>query len=102
MIRELQHYASALIFTEPHLPWILLSQDVQTLSINGKSLSLATWRAGLKKLYSDIEARIMKVLKGSIIPFHVPDDLEDDMTVLTRDYSWLHGRRFTEEPNPLL
>ena len=44
----------------------------------------------------------MKVLKGSPIPYTIPDDIEDDMTNTRREYSWLHDRCYTEEPDLLM
>ena len=50
----------------------------------------------------DMEALIMKVLKGTEIPFTIPDDVVDDMSNTTMGYSWLNNAKFTEEDNPLM
>jgi hypothetical protein len=101
-IRELQHYASALAKNQTPPARIILSKDIQTISVNGIPIELAKWRGGLKKMYDDTEARIMKVMKGPVIPFSIPDDLQDDMTDLTYGRSWLFGQKFTEEESPLM
>src|SRR5262245_42250085 len=44
----------------------------------------------------------MKILKGSSIPYSIPEDIENDMTITSQDYSWLHAGQYTEEPNPLI
>ena len=44
----------------------------------------------------------MKVLKGSPIPYSIPEDIEDDMTIIAQDYSWLHAGQYTQESNPLI
>jgi hypothetical protein len=85
-----------------HPSQTILSEDLKTFTVHGKSLSLPTFRAGIKQLFSDVEERIMKVMKGTIIPFTILDDIEDTLTNTHRDYSWLHNGKFTEHPNPLL
>jgi hypothetical protein len=100
-IKELSHYASTLVFSQPHPAKIVLSDDIQTISVNGKPLHIYAWREGLQKLHNDVEARILKVMKGSPIPFEIPDDIQDDMTDTRRGHSWLQHGCFTKEPNPL-
>jgi hypothetical protein len=50
----------------------------------------------------DMEELIMKVLKGTEIPFTIPDDVVDNMSDTTMGYSWLNNAKFTEEDNPLM
>jgi len=44
----------------------------------------------------------MKVLKGSLIPYAILDDIKDDMTNTRWGYSWLHDQCYIKEPNPLM
>ena len=44
----------------------------------------------------------MKVLKGTPILYSISEDIEDDMTITTQDYSWLHAGQYTQESNPLM
>jgi hypothetical protein len=90
------------VFNEPHPPRAVLSDNVGSISIDGIPLALKKWRIGLKKLYADVETRIMKVLKNKVVPYTVPNNIQDDMTVSIRDYSWLHMGMYTETPNPVL
>src|SRR5262245_16666539 len=77
-IRELQHYAMTLVLSETHPAEVVLSRDLQTFSIYGKTLSLAKWRAGLREVHDQVKGCIMKVLKGSLIPYAILDDIKDD------------------------
>jgi hypothetical protein len=101
-IMELQHYASSLAAVEPRPPNVSLSDDVQTISVGGVPLSLATWRAGLKKVAASIHSRFKKVFRGLEIKYHIPTDLVDDMNDTTAGMGWLDGGKFTEEDNPLM
>jgi hypothetical protein len=101
-IQELQTFASCLAIVEPRPAKIVLSDDLQTLTVNGKPLSLQQWRSGTQRAMQDMEDLIMKVLKGKEIPFTIPDDIMDDMTDTTMGYSWLNNAKFTEDDNPLL
>jgi hypothetical protein len=98
----LQSFASCLSIAEPRPAKIVLSDDLQTLTVNGKPLSLAQWRSGTRRAMKDMEDLIMKVLKGTEIPFTIPDDVVDNMNDSTIGYSWLNNAKFTEEDNPLM
>ena len=101
-ISELQSYASSLVMREPQAPNVTISADVQTFSVFGKPLSLPQFRAGLQNLIKDTEERMIKIMKGSPIPYKIPDDLEDNMSNTTRGYSWRKNGHFTEVSDPLL
>jgi len=101
-ISELQSYASSLVMREPQAPNVTISADVQTFSVFGKPLSLSQFRTGLKNLIKDTEERMIKIMKGSPIPYKIPDDLEDDMSNISRGYTWRKNGHFTEMSDPLL
>ena len=101
-ISELQSYASSLVMREPQAPNVTLSADVQTFSVFGKPLSLPQFRAGLQNLIKDTEERMIKIMRGSSIPYKIPEDLEDDMSNTTRGYAWHKNGHFTETSDPLL
>jgi hypothetical protein len=98
----LQSFASCLSIAEPRPAKIVLSDDLQTLTVNGKPLSLAQWRSGTRRAMKDMEDLIMKILKGTEIPFTIPNDVVDNMNDSTIGYSWLNNAKFTEEDNPAL
>jgi hypothetical protein len=100
-IRELQHYASALAAVEPHPATASLSPDCQTISINSKPLSIATWRNGLQNIVKDIRERYVKVLKGLDIDYSIPIDLFDNMNDTKGGVGWINGK-FTKVDNPLI
>jgi hypothetical protein len=88
--------------SEPQ-PWkISISDDVQTITVNDKPLSMDHWHAGLQEAAGDISDLIAELSKGSLIPFRVPDDLKDDMTDERMNVSWLNNGPFMEEKDPLL
>jgi hypothetical protein len=90
-----------LVFRQPHPPHVTLSRDLETFTIYSKTLNIHKWRAGLRELFNQVEAHILKVMKGTPIPYHIPDHVQDDMTDTRRDVSWLNGC-YTETPDPLM
>jgi hypothetical protein len=101
-ISELQHLASFLSRCEPRPAIVTLSEDVQTIYVNGIGLHMERWRSGLRHIAEDIEKRFSKVFRGLDRKYTIPKDLKDNMNDTTMGVSWLDAARFTETVNPLL
>jgi hypothetical protein len=95
-------YAATLTLSKPQPNKVSISADIQTFTVHGRPLSLSQMRSGVQALLNDIETRMIKLMKGSPIPFTIPYDIHDNMTDLTRGQSWLSNGPFTDIKDVLL
>jgi hypothetical protein len=98
---EHQRFASYLAWSAGNAPDISISPDARKVTYKDKTLDVAKWQNGLRKLHTHIKKLMEELLHGHNIPVTVPCDTPDNMAESTWGYSWIHNGQFTE-PHALL
>ena len=101
MIYETQQRVSAFAFNEIRTPLIHWSAERTRITIEGQTLDLDAWRAGLKLMEADAWALIDDIVGGKRLG-KFPDAFQDNLPKDTRSYGFLSHGPFTDEPHPLL
>lgn len=103
---QLQHFVTYLALKEHPPPNITWNLDMTSVSIQGKgSLSLATYRLGLKRAVEDAQDFLLNTLmRGHSLSLEIPENFLDDLPCAQVGYGWVDTLALPHLPDsePLL
>jgi DEAD/DEAH box helicase len=100
-LQEYQRFASALALSQVSTPTTTISSDATQVSYKDKTFIIANWISGMRKMFNNATNLLLDLCAGHDIPLNFPDNIIDDMSNSTYDYSWLSNTSFVD-PNILL
>lgn len=93
-VLDTQAYVSSRVYVEVRPPNCWVSEDAQTYVVGTSSLHLDTLRAGMKQLVQDMWDLYTRIAGRRFAPC-APQDIIDDLSNITRDYSFLSEAPFS-------
>ena len=99
---DYQRYASAIAKNTNTPPTTRVSPDGMKISYNQYTLNIASWRAGLQILASEIKAELEVLCMGQDSLLQIPKETHDNWTNEVRGDGWTTADKYLEDPRCLL
>jgi hypothetical protein len=99
---DYQRFASFLAMNAGTPPNTRVSDDGMHITYGNKTLSIAKWRSGLRRLADEVTKEIDDLCLNNMFGLHIPDNVFDDWANEDRGYSWTKNGNFTEGKRSLL
>ena len=99
---DYQRFASSIAMNAASPPNTRVSEDGMYITYGDKTLSIAKWRSGLRKLADEVTKELDDLCLENMFGLSVPDNVFDDWGNEERGYSWTKNGMFTEDKRSLL
>jgi hypothetical protein len=99
---DYQRFASSIAMNASTPPNTRVSDDGMHITYGDKTLSIAKWRSGLRRLTDEVTKELDDLCLNNLFGLCVPDNVFDDWANEERGYSWTKNGKFTEDKRGLL
>jgi hypothetical protein len=99
---DYQHFASSIAMNASTPPNTRVSDDGMHITYGDKTLSIAKWRSGLRRLADEVAKELDDLCMNNLFGLCIPDNVFDDWANEERGYSWTKNGKFTEDKRSLL
>ena len=99
---DYQRFASSIAMNTSTPPNTRVSEDGMHITYSDKTLSIAKWRSGLRKLADEVTKELDDLCLNNLFGLSIPDNAFDDWANEERGYSWTKNGKFTEDKRSLL
>jgi hypothetical protein len=99
---DYQRFATSIAMSASSPPNTRVSDDGMHITYGDKTLSIAKWRSGLRKLADEVTKELDDLCLNNLFGLSVPDNIFDDWANEERGYSWTKNGKFTEDKRSLL
>jgi hypothetical protein len=99
---DYQRFASSLAMNASSPPNTRVSDDGMFITYGDKTLSIAKWRSGLRKLTDEVTKELDDLCQNNLFGLSIPDNVFDDWANEERSYSWTKNGKFTDDKRSLL
>ena len=100
--KDYQRFASAIAMNASTPPNTRVSDDGMHITYGDKTLSIAKWRSGLRRLADEVTKELDDLCLNNLFGLSIPDNIFDDWANEERGYSWTKNGKFTEDKRGLL
>ena len=99
---DYQRFASSIAMNASTPPNTRVSDDGMHITYGEKTLSIAKWRGGLRRLADEATKELDDLCMHNLFGLCIPDNVFDDWANEDRGYSWTKNGNFTEDRRSLL
>jgi hypothetical protein len=99
---DYQRFASSIAMNASTPPNTRVSEDGMHITYGDKTLSIAKWRNGLRRLADEVTKELDDLCLNNLFGLSIPDNVFDDWANEERGYSWTKNGKFTEDKRSLL
>lgn len=100
--RDYQRFASSIAMNANSPPNTRVSDDAMHITYSDKTLSIAKWRSGLRRLADEVTKELDDLCLNKLFGLNIPNNVFDDWANEERGYSWTKNGKFTEDKRSLL
>ena len=99
---DYQRFASSIAMNTSSPPNTRVSDDGMHITHGDKTLSIAKWRDGLRRLADEVTQELDDLCLNKLFGLCIPDNVFDDWANEERGYTWTKNGKFTEDKRSLL
>jgi hypothetical protein len=99
---DYQRFASSIAMNASTPPNTRVSDDGMHITYGDKTLDIAKWRNGLRKLADEVTRELDNLCLNNLFGLSIPDNIFDDWGNEDRGYSWTKNGEFINDKRSLL
>ena len=100
--RDYQRFASSIAMNASSPPNTRVSDDGMHITYGSKTLDIAKWRNGLRRLADEVTKELDDLCLNNLFGLSIPDNIFDDWGNEDRGYSWTKNGDFIDNKRSLL
>jgi len=100
--RDYQRFASSIAMNASTPPNTRVSDDGMHITYGDKTLDIAKWRNGLRRLADEVTKELDDLCLHKLFGLSIPDNIFDDWGNKDRGYSWTKNGQFITDKRSLL